>query len=136
MVCLRLLWALWTELAMNNGIPLDLLKIIERLEGGGVPHEQAKVLADVISAERKWADARYLPREELAHALWPIKSSIDKVDATVDRLATENKATADRLEMKIDKSAAEVKIEIMRRTVALWFLQVGFVTALVFKLIE
>lgn len=110
---------------MTNDIPPDVLKLVERLEGGGVPHEQARVLADVISAERKWAEARYLPRDDLGYELLPIKAGIDKVDAKVDRL-----------EMKIDKSAAEIKIEIMRWTVALWFLQVGFVTALVFELIE
>ena len=108
---------------MNNGVPLDVLKIVERLEGGGVPHEQASVLADVISAERRWADACYLPRENLAREFIPIKSSIDKVDAKVDRL-----------EMKIDTSAAEVKFEIMRWTVTVWFLQLGFFTALLFKL--
>ena len=127
---------------MNNGIPPDVLKLVERLKGGGVPHEQARALADVISAERTWADARYLPRDDLGHELLPIKASVDKVDAKVDHLGmkidksvVEVDAKFDRLEMKIDKSAAEVKFEIMRWTVALWFLQVGFVTALVFKLI-
>lgn len=108
---------------MNNGVPVDLLKIVERLEGAGVPHEQAKALAEVIDAERKSADARYLPRDDLAHELFPIKSGIDKVDAKVERL-----------EIKIDKSAAEVKFEIMRWTVSVWFLQFGLLAALLFKL--
>lgn len=123
---------------MTNGVPLDVLKIVERLEGGGVPPEQAKVqatvLADVISAERKWLDGRYLPREELAHALLPIKSGIERIDAKVDRLASETRAATDRLEMNIDKSAAEIKSELIRWTVSVWFLQLGFFTALLFKL--
>jgi hypothetical protein len=52
----------------------------------------------------------------------------------LDRLATEAMATTDRVEMKIDKSASDVKTEIMRWTVSVWFLQFGFFTALLFKL--
>lgn len=130
---------------MNNGVPLDVLKIVERLEGGGVPHEQARVqatvLAEVIGDERRRMDARYLPRGELAHELWPIKSSIEKLDAKVDRLAAESQARDDRLEgkldrveLKIEKNAAEVKIDILRWAVSLWFLQTGLLAALIFKL--
>lgn len=85
--------------------------------------EQARVLAYVTSAERRWGDACCLPRENLARELIPIKSSIDNVDVKVDRL-----------EMKIDTSAAEVKREIMCWTVTVWFLQLGFFTALLLKL--
>ena len=88
---------------MNNGVPLDVLKIVEHLERGGVPHEQARAqatdLAEVIGAERKRMDARYLPREELAHELLPIKASIESLDAKVDSHAAESRARDERLEM-------------------------------------
>lgn len=124
---------------MNNGIPLDVLKIVERLEGGGVPHEQAKVqatvLAEVIGAERQRTDARYLPRNELAYELLPIKTSIENLDAKVDRHAAESRARDDRLELKIEKTAADVKNEILRWTFSLWFLQTGLLAAFIFKVI-
>jgi hypothetical protein len=112
---------------MNNGIPLDVLKIVERLERGGVPHEQARVqatvLAEVIGDERKRVDARYLPREALAHELWPIKSSIEKLDAKVDRL-----------DLKIEKTASDVKNEVLRWMFSLWFLQTGFLATVLITL--
>ena len=123
---------------MNNGVPLDVFKIVERLEGGGVPPEQAKVqatvLSDVISEERKRVDARYLPRQDLACELLPIKSSIEKVDAKIDLLAIESRASAERLELRIYKSVGDVKNEIMRWMLSLWFLQVGLVATLLFTL--
>ena len=112
---------------MNNGVPLDVLKIVERLEGGGVPHEQAKVqatvLAEVIGDERKRMDARCLPREELAQELRPITSSIEKLDAK-----------ADRLELKIEKTASDVKNDVLRWMFSLWFLQTGFLATVMFTL--
>jgi hypothetical protein len=124
---------------MNNGVPLDVFKIVERLEGGGVPHEQAKVqatvLAEVIGAERQRTDARYLPRDELAREFVPIKSGIENLDAKVDRHAAESRARDDRLELKIEKTAADVKNEILRWSFALWFLQTGLLATLIFKLL-
>jgi hypothetical protein len=123
---------------MNNGVPLDVLKIVERLEGGGVPHDQAKVqatvLAEVIGDERRRMDARYLPRDELAHALLPISTSIDRLDAKVDRHAAESRARDDRLELKIEKSASDVKNDILRWALSLWFFQTGLLAALIFRL--
>ena len=133
---------------MHNGATLDVLSIVERLEGGGVPHDQAKVqaavLVDVIRGECKCMDARYLARDDLANELLPLKSGIQMVDAKVDRLAVEARATSDRLaaeakaaterlEMRMDKTAADLKSEIIKWTLSVWFLQFGLFTALLFK---
>ena len=145
---------------MHNGDTLDVLNIIERLEGGGVPPDQAKVqaavLVDVVTGECRCMDARYVTRDDLDAALLPLKSGIQMVDAKIDRLAIENQATTDRLgseikgtaerlgseirgtaerlEMRIDKTAADIKTEIMKWTFSVWFLQTGLFTALLFKL--
>ena len=144
---------------MHNGATLDVLSIVERLEGGGVPHDQAKVqaavLVDVIRGECKCMDARYLARDDLANELLPLKSGIQMVDAKVDRLAVEARAMSDRLavearatsdrlaaeakaaterlEMRMDKTAADLKSEIIKWTLSVWFLQFGLFTALLFK---
>ena len=134
---------------MHNGDTLDVLNIIERLEGGGVPHEQAKVqaavLVDVVTGECKCMKARYVTRGDLSAALVPLESGIQVVDAKVDRLTVETKATAERLAfeakataellgMRIDKTASDLKSEMMKWTISVWFLQLGLFAALLFQL--
>ena len=134
---------------MHNGDTLDVLNIIERLEGGGVPHEQAKVqaavLVDVVTGECKCMETRYVTRGDHSAALMPLELGIQTVDAKVDRLTVETKATAERLAfeakataellgMRIDKTASDLKSEMMKWTISVWFLQLGLFTALLFQL--
>ena len=58
---------------MHNGDTLDVINIIARLEGGGVPPDQAKVqaavLVDVVTGECRCMDARFVPRDDLGAEL-------------------------------------------------------------------
>ena len=107
-------------------IVFDTLKMVDRLVKAGVPTEQAKVqtelLAEVISAEDSSIVDRFASKQEVTQELLLIKAAIEKLDS------------------KIDKSAAEVKGELIRWVVtvvvSVGILQMALITGLVLKLVH
>lgn len=103
-----------------TSIPFDTLKMMERLESAGFTNAQAEVLAEVIGKEKAHAAERYASKHDVAQELVGIKASIDNVGAT--------------LNLKIDRSAAEVKSELIRWVVSVGVLQMALIAALILKL--
>ena len=107
-----------------TSIPFDTLKMMERLESAGFTNAQAKaqaeVLAEVIGKEKAHAAERYASKHDVAQELVGIKASIDNLGAT--------------LNLKIDRSAAEVKSELIRWVISVGVLQMALIAALILKL--
>lgn len=105
-------------------IPFDTLKMMERLENAGFTNAQAKaqaeVLAEVIGKESANVAERYSSKQDVAQELSGIKASIESLGTT--------------LNLKIDRSAAEVKSELIRWVVSVGVLQMALIAALILKL--
>jgi hypothetical protein len=103
-------------------VPFDTLKMVERFEGAGFSMAQAKVqaavLAEVISAEDSSIAERFSSKQDVSQELVAIKASLDTINA------------------KIDKSAAEVKGELIRWVVSVGLLQMALIAGLVLKLVR
>ncbi len=105
-------------------IPFDTLKMMERLESAGFTNAQAKVqaevLAEVIGKESANVAERYSSKQDVAQELSGVKASIESLGTT--------------LNLKIDRSAAEVKSELIRWVVSVGVLQMALIAALILKL--
>lgn len=114
-------------------VPFDTLKMVDRLVKAGVPTEQAKVqtelLAEVISAEDASILDRFITKQDVAQDFLSVKLALEKLESKIDQL-----------ELKIDKSAAEVKGELIRWVVtvvvSVGILQMALITGLVLKLVH
>ena len=102
-------------------IPFDTLKMAERLERAGFSIEQAKVqaamLAEIIGAE----DASIVERFSSKH--------------DVSRELTESRSSIEKLEAKIDRTVSEAKAELVRWVVGVGLLQMALIAGLVLKLL-
>lgn len=105
-------------------IAFDTLKMVERFESAGFSIDQAKmtatVLAEVIGAEDASISDRFSSKQDVSQELLAIKASIERLDTT--------------LNAKIDKSAAEMKGELIRWVVSVGLLQMALIAGLVLKL--
>ncbi|HMK89139.1 MAG TPA: hypothetical protein VK446_05845 [Methylocystis sp.] len=86
---------------MSGAVAFDTLKFVEKLEAGGFTHAQAKAAAEAFA------------------------------DATGQELATKRdlKDVETRLEAKIETSAANLKVEILRWLVVTQVALAGFIFA-------
>ena len=110
--------------------PFDTPRVVERLEGAGVPAEQARmhasVFADVlqqtISAEGECMAERFANKQETGVEFSQIKVSLEKLDA------------------KIDTTAAELKSELVRWmvsvVVSVGVLQTALIAGLLLKIVH
>ncbi|UOD30369.1 DUF1640 domain-containing protein [Massilia violaceinigra] len=102
-------------------IPFDTLKMADRLERAGFSNEQAKVqaamLAEIIGAEDASIVERFSSKQDLSRELTEIRSSIEKLDA------------------KIDRTVSEAKAELVRWVVGVGLLQMALIAGLVLKLL-
>ncbi len=110
--------------------PFDTLKVVERLEGAGVPAEQARmhasVLSDVltqtISAESACLSERFANKQEVAAEFSEVKFALEKLDA------------------KISTTAAELKSELIRWVVSVvvsvGILQTALIAGLFLKIVH
>jgi len=110
-------------------IPFDTLKMVDRLIEAGVPTAQAKVqtqlLAEVISAEDSSIADRFSSKQDVAQELLSIKLLLEKLDSKID------KSTAEvRIEL------AGVKSELIRWVVSVGVLQMALIAGLVLKLVH
>jgi hypothetical protein len=86
---------------MSNAVPFDTLKFVERLEAGGFTHAQAKAAAEAFAEATG---------QELA-----TKSDLRGVEA--------------RLEAKIETTAANLKVDILRWLIVTQIALGGFIFA-------
>ncbi|NHZ90376.1 DUF1640 domain-containing protein [Massilia sp. CCM 8733] len=109
-------------------IPFDTLKMAERLERAGFSVEQAKVqaamLAEIVSAADASIVERFSSKHDVSRELTEIRSSIEKLDAKIDRTAADAKA-----------SVSEAKAEPVRWVVGVGLLQMALIAGLVLKLV-
>ena len=110
--------------------PFDTPRVVERLEGAGVPAEQARmhasVFADVlqqtISAEGECMAERFASKQETGAEFSQIEVSLEKLDA------------------KIDTTAAELKSELVRWmvsvVVSVGVLQTALIAGLLLKIVH
>jgi hypothetical protein len=104
----------------------DTQKMVDRLEGAGVPPAQARVhtvlLAEAISAVETTIIERCASKQEVAQGFMEVRAAIDKLDARVDvRLA------------EFEVRLAELKSEAIRWVVTVGILQSALIVALVLK---
>lgn len=101
-------------------VRFDTLRMVERLEFAGVPAAQAKalaaVLADAMGEEESRLTANFSNKQDVSEELVVIKAALEKPDA------------------KIDKTAAEVKSELVRWVGSVGILQMALIAGLVMKL--
>lgn len=140
-------------------MPIDTQQVVDKLTGAGVPDQQAKAHASVLSEALRTYDAqlaaRVCSKQDLAAALDPIVATLArlealikaldaKIDATAARLDATIDATAARLESKIDASEArleekinasssKIKGELIGWMLSIWALQSALITALVLQ---
>jgi peptidoglycan hydrolase CwlO-like protein len=79
---------------------------------------QATVLAEVVSAEDSSIAERFSSKQDVSQELVTIKASLDMINS------------------KIDKSAAEVKGELIRWFVSVRLLKMALIARLVLKLVH
>jgi len=100
--------------------PFDTLKMAERLQEAGVPVEQAKMHAMVLAealTEASYTD-RFASEPKVAAEFSLIRIALEKLDA------------------KIDKTAAELRTEMIRWVVTVGILQTGLISGLLLKLLH
>ena len=100
--------------------PFDTLKMAERLQEAGVPVEQAKMHAVVLAealTEVSYTD-RFASEPKVSAQFSLIRIALEKLDA------------------KIDKTAAELRTEMIRWMITLGILQTGLISGLLLKLLH
>lgn len=134
-------------------LPFDTLEMVERLEIAGVPTAQAKVqvsmLAEAIRSEDASISDRFVSKQDVTQELASIRALIEKlnakidsrfemldakIDAKIEMLDTKMNAKIETLDIKIDKSASDVKSELIRWVVTVGILQMALIAGLVLKL--
>ncbi len=97
---------------MAGAVAFDTLKFVETLESGGFTHAQAKAAAEAfaVAAGQELATKRDLQDVETG-----LVARIDKVEA--------------RLEAKIETSAANLKVDILRWLAVTQVALAGFIFA-------
>ncbi|MYN46614.1 DUF1640 domain-containing protein [Pseudoduganella sp. FT93W] len=122
---------------MMASSPFDTLKVVERLEGAGVPAAQARahvaVLSDVLTqtltAESENMAELYLPRQESSAEFSLVRIALEKLDAKVEKL-----------DAKVDARLAELRSELIRWVVtvavSLGILQTALISGLLLKLLH
>ncbi len=100
-------------------VAFDTLKFVEKLEGGGFSHAQAKAAAEAF------ADAtgeQLATKADIAAVRADLKEIELRLEAKIDRVET-------RLEAKIEASSANLKVEILRWLVVTQIALAGFIFA-------
>lgn len=106
--------------------PFDTLKVVERLEGAGVPAGQARmhvsVLFDVLTQTLSAESERFADKQEVAAEFSQVKVALEKLDA------------------KISTTAADLKSELMRWVVSVvvsvGILQTALIAGLLLKIVH
>ena len=104
---------------MSGAVPFETLKFVERLEAGGFTHAQAKATAEAFAEA---AGQELATKRDLKDVEARLEARIDKVEARIDRVEA-------RLEAKIETSAANLKVEILRWLVVTQVALAGFIFA-------
>jgi hypothetical protein len=104
-------------------MPIDTQQVVDKLTGAGVPDQQAKAHASVLSDALRSYDAqlatRVCSKQDLAAALDPIFVTLTRLEASIKALEAAIKAvdakidaTAARLDAKIDVTTARLDAKI------------------------
>jgi len=93
---------------MSGAVAFDTLKFVERLEAGGFTHSQAKAAAEAFAEA---ADQELATKRDLKELEMRLEARIDRVEA------------------KIETSAANLKVEILRWLVVTQAALAGFIFA-------
>ncbi|HEU4850550.1 MAG TPA: hypothetical protein VFT37_00185 [Telluria sp.] len=97
-------------------MPIDTQQVVDKLTGAGVPDQQAKAHASVLSEALRTYDAqlaaRICTKQDLAAALDPIVATLARLEASIKALDAKIDATAARLNAKIDATAARLDAKI------------------------
>jgi hypothetical protein len=103
-----------------TGMLFDTQKMVERLEGVGVPPAQARMhtvlLAEAVSAVETTIIERCASKQDIAQGFVEMRAVIDKLDA------------------RVDTRVAELKSEMIRWVVSVGILQTALIAALLLKL--
>jgi len=129
----------------KQAMPIDTQQVVEKLTGAGVPDQQARAHASVLSEALQDYELRahdeFASKQEPLEALKPIQDALIRLEAAIAAL----NARVDALEVKIDGLEAKFDIRIdaaiskVKAEVALWIvsaglLQTSIIAALILEL--
>lgn len=119
-------------------MPIDTQQVVEKLTGAGVPPQQARVHASVLSDALQDHASRihddFVTKQDLAEALAPIHATLGRLEAAVVALNARVDALEAKIDMKIDTAIAKLRAEVALWIVSAGFLQTGIIAALILEL--
>jgi hypothetical protein len=133
----------------KQAMPIDTQQVVEKLTGAGVPDQQARAHASVLSEALQDYELRaheqFVSKLDLVEALAPIHETLirleanlvalnAKVDALEAKLDKKIEALELRIDEKIDTAIAKLKAEVAVWIVSALLFQTGIIAALMLEL--